>query len=75
MFHFLIINCIIKLIKKNYLSIIDDVLSRGAFIMQKDLFEFENNLKKYLGCKYAIGVADGTAALTFSLKSCWNTKR
>ena len=46
-----------------------DALSRGAFIMQKDLAEFEEGLASYLGCKHAIGVADGTAALVFALKA------
>jgi dTDP-4-amino-4,6-dideoxygalactose transaminase len=53
--------------KDEYLDIIQDVLSRGAYIMQKDLFNFENDLAKYLGVKHAIGVADGTMALLTSL--------
>lgn len=51
-----------------YEAIVTDVLARGAYIMQKDLAEFEANLASYLGCKHAIGVADGTAALEFALK-------
>lgn len=50
-----------------YSATVEDVLKRGAYIMQKDLAEFEENLARYLGCKHAIGVADGTAALVFSL--------
>jgi len=50
-----------------YDSVVQDVLRRGAYIMQKDLAEFEANLASYLGCKHAIGVADGTAALVFAL--------
>lgn len=52
-----------------YVRTIEDVISRGAFIMQKDLFEFEARLAEWLGCKHAIGVADGTAALVFALKA------
>lgn len=48
---------------------LQDVLARGAYIMQKDLAEFETNLARYLGCKHVIGVADGTVALTLSLKA------
>lgn len=55
--------------RDEYLSKIDDVLSRGAYIMQRDLTDFETNLAAYLGCKHAIGVADGTAALIFSLRA------
>lgn len=55
--------------ESEYMDTVRDVFSRGAFIMQKDLFEFETQLADYLGCKHAIGVADGTAALTFALKA------
>lgn len=44
-----------------------DVLRRGAYIMQRDLEEFEQALADYLGVKHAIGVADGTLALKFGL--------
>ncbi|MGE0763244.1 MAG: DegT/DnrJ/EryC1/StrS family aminotransferase [Bdellovibrionales bacterium] len=47
----------------------EDVFKRGAFIMQKDLVEFEENLKKYLGVKYAFGVANGTDAIVIALKA------
>lgn len=47
---------------------IEDVLSRGAFIFQKDLFEFEKNLAKFMGVKHAIGVANGTDGLIIALK-------
>ena len=53
--------------KDEYLNIVQDVLSRGAYIMQQDLINFENDLAKYLGVKHAIGVADGTMALLISL--------
>jgi dTDP-4-amino-4,6-dideoxygalactose transaminase len=46
-----------------------DVLRRGAFIMQKDLFDFEANLAKFVGAKYAIGVADGSVALVMALRA------
>jgi len=52
-----------------YMATFQDVLSRGAYIMQKDLNQFEQNLGSYLGCKHVIGVADGTVALTLSLKA------
>lgn len=55
--------------KIQYQELITDVLSRGEFIMGSDLLKFEKNLSKFLGCKHAIGVADGTAALIFSLKA------
>jgi dTDP-4-amino-4,6-dideoxygalactose transaminase len=42
---------------------------RGAFIMQKDLEDFEATLAGYTGAKHAIGVADGTMALLIGLRS------
>jgi hypothetical protein len=46
--------------------LIHDVLSRGAYIMQSDLHEFEAELAVYVGAKHAIGTADGTMALLLS---------
>jgi dTDP-4-amino-4,6-dideoxygalactose transaminase len=45
-----------------------DVLSRGAFIMQSDLSEFEKAIAQFLGMKHVLGVADGTVALTMALR-------
>ncbi len=52
---------------QQYLESFQDTLRRGAYIMQQELLNFENNLARFLGCKHAIGVADGTAALEMSL--------
>ena len=46
-----------------FMAVIGDVLRRGAYIMQRDLAEFEQELAKYLGVRHVIGVADGTMAL------------
>ena len=51
------------------MELLRDVLSRGAFILQKDLAEFEDALKEYLGVKYAYGVADGTNAMILGLRA------
>ncbi|KHE94011.1 MAG: DegT/DnrJ/EryC1/StrS family aminotransferase [Candidatus Scalindua rubra] len=50
-----------------YMNVLRDVLSRGAYILQKDMEEFEDNLEEFLGVKYALGVADGTNALILAL--------
>jgi dTDP-4-amino-4,6-dideoxygalactose transaminase len=60
------------LIKQNEVDVrarMEDVLSRGAFILQKDLVEFEKNLASFLGIKHVIGVANGTDALIIALKA------
>lgn len=51
------------------MSIVHDVLRRGAYVMQKDLFDFEAELARYLGVKHVIGVADGTVALMMGLRA------
>lgn len=51
------------------MPIIHDVLRRGAYIMQKDLLQFEKNLARFLGVKHVIGVADGTVAIMMGLRA------
>ena len=55
--------------KSEYLKIIEDVCSRGAFILQSDLEEFEKNSAKFINVKHCIGVANGTDALWLGLKA------
>jgi dTDP-4-amino-4,6-dideoxygalactose transaminase len=55
--------------EQELMPIIHDVLRRGAYIMQKDLLQFEENLARYLGVKHAIGVADGTVAIMMGLRA------
>jgi dTDP-4-amino-4,6-dideoxygalactose transaminase len=47
---------------------IEGALKRGAYIMQQELFDFENSLAKWLGVRHVLGVADGTVALSLALK-------
>lgn len=56
--------------EETFMGIIHDVLSRGAFIMQHDLEEFENKLAKFTGAKHALGVSDGTNAISLGLRAC-----
>lgn len=46
---------------------IHDVCSRGAYILQGDLRDFEAEMRRYLKVKCAWGVADGTNALVIGL--------
>ena len=50
-------------------EIVLGVLRRGAYIMQRELEEFECMLAQYLGVRHAIGVADGTMAIHFGLRA------
>lgn len=53
--------------EEGMISVIRDVGRRGAFIMQKDLVDFESNLAAYTGAKYAVGVANATDAIQLGL--------
>jgi dTDP-4-amino-4,6-dideoxygalactose transaminase len=53
--------------EQELLRVLTDVMRRGAYILQRDLLEFEASLRRYLDVKYAYGVADGTNALQLGL--------
>lgn len=55
--------------EEEFVSIFRDVLHRGAFILQKDLAEFEQHLAEFLGVKYVFGVGNGTDALIIALRA------
>ena len=55
--------------EQEIMEVMHDVMSRGAYILQKDLAQFEENLKKFLDVKHAFGVADGTNALILGLRA------
>lgn len=52
-----------------YVAIFRDICSRGAFIAQKELVEFEESLARFSEVKHAVGVADGTDAIIIALKA------
>lgn len=45
-----------------------EVMNRGWFLMGTELSGFENAFAKYLGCKYFVGLANGTDALEIALR-------
>jgi dTDP-4-amino-4,6-dideoxygalactose transaminase len=55
--------------REKLIKIFDDVGHRGAFIMQKDLRDFEANLAIYTGASHAIGVANATDGLELAWMS------
>jgi dTDP-4-amino-4,6-dideoxygalactose transaminase len=55
--------------EEEFVSIFRDVIHRGAFILQRDLAEFEDKAKNFLGIKHFLGVADGTNALVLVLRA------
>lgn len=55
--------------EKIFIEIFSDIGRRGAYILQKDLSDFELNIEKYTGVKHAIGVANATDAMQLLLKA------
>jgi len=53
--------------REEILSTVERVLSAGKLILQEDLEQFEANLARYLGVKYAFGVGNGTDGLLIAL--------
>lgn len=45
------------------------VCRRGAYIQQQECRDFDANLAKFMGVKYAFGVANGTDAIIIGLKA------
>jgi dTDP-4-amino-4,6-dideoxygalactose transaminase len=53
--------------EQELIALLRDVMGRGAYILQKDLLEFEATLRSFLNVKHAIGMADGTNAIKLGL--------
>lgn len=49
--------------RETILEVLEDVGSRGAFIMQRDLESFERSLERFTGASHAVGVANATDGL------------
>jgi dTDP-4-amino-4,6-dideoxygalactose transaminase len=55
--------------EEELVDVFKNVLRRGAFIQQSDLDEFEENLAKFLGVKYAFGVANCTDGMIIAMRA------
>lgn len=54
---------------EEYMDLVRGIFERGAFILQKEVTEFETNLARYLGVKHAIGVGNCTDGLILALQA------
>ena len=52
-----------------YVAIMTEVGRRGAFIMQRDLEEFERSLAARLGVKHVVGMSNATDALHLAVRA------
>ena len=55
--------------REELLSIIDNVSSSGGFILQKAVSDFEQELAKYAGSNYAVGVGNATDGMEIFLEA------
>lgn len=53
----------------DYAAIFRDVCTRGAFIKQMDLAEFERELAAFLGARHVLGVGNATEGLHIALRA------
>lgn len=53
--------------KDELISAFWSCLERGALVLREEVSQFEDNLAKFVGTKYAVGVNSGTDALFLSL--------
>lgn len=55
--------------RDEFSRIMIETASRGGFILQRDVDEFEASLAAFIGVKHVIGVADGTNAILLGLRA------
>lgn len=57
------------LLRDEILSVVDQTLSSGQYILGETVDAFEKKLADYLNCKFVLAVANGTDAIILSLKA------
>ena len=57
--------------RDNLIRIFDEVGSRGAFILQKDVSEFEEALANFTRASHAVGVANATDGTGTGVDGDW----
>jgi dTDP-4-amino-4,6-dideoxygalactose transaminase len=56
-------------LREKILGRIASVLERGTYILGPEVAEFEREFADYVGVRYAVGVANGTDAITIGLRA------
>ena len=56
-------------LRRQILALVDDVLTRGDVMLRQQLRDFETNLAKFVGTKYAVGMSNCTDALHLTLRA------
>jgi dTDP-4-amino-4,6-dideoxygalactose transaminase len=55
-------------IKAELLAAMERVIDHGVYVLGPEVQEFECRFARYCGVRYAVGVGDGTSALTLTLR-------
>ena len=69
MISFLDLNAVNKRFKEEFTLTFQNIVNEGYFIHGEEVRAFEQELAEYLGCKHAIGVANGLDALRIILRA------
>lgn len=56
-------------LRDDWIAAIDRIGSKAAFILGDAVTEFQQDVADYIGCRHALGVANGTDALVLSLRA------
>ncbi len=56
-------------LKSELLEAVNKVLTHGRLFLGPEVEEFEDKVRQYIGCKYAVGVDSGSSALYLALKA------
>lgn len=56
-------------LREELMSAFESVLNRGTFILGPEVTRFETEFAKLHRCQYAVGVSNGTAAITLALRA------
>jgi len=57
-----------KLYSKEYIDKLENLITKGNYILGKEVEDFEKKLSNYLGVDYSIGLSSGTSALEIAFR-------
>jgi len=56
-------------LRDDWVAAIDRLGAKASFIMGDEVTQFQNTIAKHIGCRHALGVANGTDALVLALRA------
>lgn len=56
-------------LRDDWFAAIDRLGAKASFILGDEVTQFQNSIADYIGCKHALGVANGTDALVLALRA------